>query len=131
MTGGYAVESAEFNMRYLADSDQVEFIVTMNSNSWFGLVLGQRNMSRDGDMLVFFANGETDSSYADYHSVGFMAPEQDFLQDLEPHPDNSVEMDEDGRVSLFARRSLDTEDTDQDYVIPLDEEFYIGYALND
>ena len=84
-TGGYLVENTELNMRYIPEEDQVEITVTMQDNSWFGIVLGQRDMSRDGDMMVFFADGQN-SEYADYHSVGYMAPEQDFEQNLEPHP---------------------------------------------
>ena len=56
-TGGYLVENTELNMRYIPEEDQVEITVTMQDNSWFGIVLGQRDMSRDGDMMVFFADG--------------------------------------------------------------------------
>ena len=129
-TGGYAIESAEFNMRYLAEEEQVELTVTMKDNSWFGLVPGQRDMGRGGDMLVFFTDGEM-SEFADYHSVGYAPPEQDSEQDLLAHPDRSIEFDGDGRITLFARRALDTGDSSDDFVIPLDQEFYIGYALND
>ena len=44
-TGGYIVDTAEFNMMYLPESDEVEFKVTMEDNSWFGLVLGQQDMT--------------------------------------------------------------------------------------
>ena len=40
-TGGYVVLTAEFNIRYIPESDDVEFRVTMEDNSWFGIVLGQ------------------------------------------------------------------------------------------
>lgn len=39
-TGGYTIETAEFNIRYLPEEEQVELSVTMNDNSWFGLVPG-------------------------------------------------------------------------------------------
>ena len=40
-------------------------------------------------------------------------------------------MRDDGSVTLFARRALDTGDWSQDYLVPLDQEFSIGYAFND
>ena len=50
---------------------------------------------------------------------------------MEPHPEGLYELDNNGRVTLFVRRALDTEDFLMDFVFPLDEEFDIGYAFND
>ena len=53
------VNDAWFNMRYVPEADQVEFIVSMNkSDNWLGLVLGQDDMKEGGDMAVFFGDGE-------------------------------------------------------------------------
>ena len=54
----------------------------------------------------------------------------DNMTNLDPHPNNSIELEGDGRATIFARRSLDTNDM-QDYVIPLDQPFYVGYAINE
>ena len=53
------VNDAWFNMRYVPEADQVEFIVNMKrSDNWLGLVLGQDDMQEGGDMAVFFGDGE-------------------------------------------------------------------------
>ena len=53
------VNDAWFNMRYVPEVDQVEFIVSMNrSDNWLGLVLGQDDMMEGGDMAIFFGDGE-------------------------------------------------------------------------
>ena len=52
--------STTFNMRYVKEDEQVEFIVTMpKSNSWVGLVLGATigEMKADDDMVIFFGDG--------------------------------------------------------------------------
>ena len=53
------VNDAWFNMRYVPEADQVEFIVNINkSDNWLGLVLGQDDLREGGDMAVFFGDGE-------------------------------------------------------------------------
>ena len=53
------VNDAWFNMRYVPEADQVEFIVNMKrSDNWLGLVLGQDDMQEGGDMAIFFGDGE-------------------------------------------------------------------------
>ena len=57
--------NAEFNMRYLPQTDQVEYVVTMpREYVWFGVVLGEKDMSFGGDINIFFADGEN-SDYMD------------------------------------------------------------------
>ena len=86
-------------------------------------------MQSDGDMHVFFGDG-ADSYFADYHSVGYKPPKIDDNQDLVSDPAHPPEMKNDGeKITLVARRALDTGD-EQDFVIPLDEEFTMGYAFN-
>ena len=81
-------------------------------------------------MVVFFAN-KADSSFGDYKSKGFAAPAEDTTtKDVKAHPDHSVDWDESaGTVTIFARRALDTGDA-EDFVIPLDQQFNVGYAYN-
>ena len=130
-SGGYMVNSAEFNMRYLPELNQVEFTVTMLPSSWFGLALGSQGMSSGTDMLTFQRwNDDKDFEFLDQVSVGYQPPMQDERSNLEGHPNNSIELESDGRATIFARRSLDTNDM-QDYVIPLDQPFYVGYAINE
>ena len=50
-------------------------MVTLEKNSWFGLVLGQAGMETHGDMLIFFADAKNSSSVGDYHSMGYRPPE--------------------------------------------------------
>ena len=116
-------------MRYLEDTEQVEFIVTMKDGGWFGLLPGDTGMAQNADILAFFADGDN-SSFGDYTSIGYQPPEIDSIQDLEAHPVNMVEKDPDGRVTLFVRRALDTGD-ERDFVFPLDQEFDMAYAYND
>ena len=71
--GGYQVGDAEFNMRYLKETDQVEFTVTMLNDSWFALALGNGNMTTDGDMLSFHRNS-VDYYYEDRVSLGYQPP---------------------------------------------------------
>ena len=63
-------------------------------------------------------------------SAGRTEPRLDLNDDLKPHPGGSIELDEaSGTVTLFARRALDTDEF-EDFVIPLDTEFKIGFAYN-
>ena len=66
----FQIESAEVNMRYIEESDQVEFIVTMKDGGWFGLLPGSGGMDQNADILFFSANGD-DSYFEDYTSVGY------------------------------------------------------------
>ena len=83
-------------------------------------------MTARDDMVIFFADG-ADSYYEDYLSTGFGVPIKDNVQDIGAHPNGSVEVDG-SVVTVFARRALDTGDA-TDFVIPLDTEFNLGYAL--
>ena len=65
----YAVESAAFNMRYIQETDQVEFMVTLKDGGWFGLLPGDTDMTLNADIIAFFAWGD-ESTYGDYHSIG-------------------------------------------------------------
>ena len=71
--------SASFNMRYIEEDEQVEFIITLKqSDAYVGLVLGATPgmMTAQDDMVMFFADG-TDSYYEDYISTGFSLPIKD------------------------------------------------------
>ena len=119
-------------MRYLPESDEVEFTVTMGSMSWFGLALGDIGMSPGTDMISFHRGFDgADYDVNDRVSIGYQPPDFDESNDLIQHPGNAIEMDNDSedKATIFIRRRLDTGDM-QDFVIPLDEEFFVGYAVN-
>ena len=118
-------------MRYLPETNQVEFTVTMKPDSWFGLALGSQGMGVGTDMLTFQRwNDDKNFEFRDQVSVGYAPPMPDNMANLEGHPNNSMELESDGRATIFTRRSLDTNDM-QDYVIPLDQPFFVGYAINE
>ena len=54
---------------------------------------------------------------------------QDVTDNLAGHPDGGIEFDEADRVTLFVRRDRDTRDP-EDFAIPLDEAFKMGYAYS-
>ena len=124
------VNDVWFNMRYVPEADQVEFIVSMNkSDNWLGLILGQDDMKEGGDMAVFFSDGEQDDWWGDFSAAGYQEPMKDVTDNLVGHPDGGVEFDEADRVTLFVRRDRDTRDP-EDFVIPLDEAFKMGYTYS-
>ena len=62
---------------------------------------------------------------------GYREPIVDATDNLIEHPDDTRETTEGGdKRRIFVRRALDTGDADEDFVIPLDTEFEIGYAYN-
>ena len=73
-----ALDSASFNMRYVPEDEEVEFIVTMPSaDVWFGIALGSDgDMTEGTDMVLFVADGEQSAS-GDYVSEGYRDPRVD------------------------------------------------------
>ena len=125
--------TATINMRYVPETDEVEFIVSLrNSYSWVGMALGAQDMTPYTDMLVFYSGTSfSPPMYEDRVSAGFREPNIDRFNNLADHPDGGYyEHSDEDRVTFFVRRALDTDDL-EDFVIPLDEEFDIGYSLND
>jgi hypothetical protein len=102
----WKVKGAEFNMRIVPETDEVEIAVVMNNNSWLGLVLGQVNMKTGGDMVIFFADGMK-SSVGDYHSIGYRPPVKDATENVTLIK-NGVSVGSDGKVTMIARRKRDT-----------------------
>ena len=71
-------------------------------------------------MLVFFADGPTNSHVGDYHSIGFKSPKKDVKENLTTNEDGISVGLEDGLITIVGRRARDTGDVDHDYLIPLD-----------
>ena len=111
-------------MRYIAEDDNIEFVVSMPDQGWFGLVIDEGGMARGSDMIVFHADGE-DSYVGDYHSTGYAPPAEDDNNDL-----SAQSIDEkDGNVIFIVTRLRKTDDA-EDTEIPLEKNFTLGYAYN-
>ena len=125
-------DGASFNMRWVPEDEQVEFIVRMKAqDAWLGLILGATpgKMIIRQDIIVFHAQGEQ-THFKDYLCAGERTPVADLSNDIHDHPDHSVEYDEaSGMVTVFARRPLETTDK-TDFVIQLDKQFILGYAYS-
>ena len=77
------------------------------------------------DIIVFSANGQDGSKCLDQSSSFNGKPFDDIVQDIEC----SIET-WDGKVKFTATRFLDTGDVFNDFLIPLDQEFYVAFAVN-
>ena len=108
---------------YDANTDEVVFTSTQPDGTWFGILLGSTGMFQT-DAMVFKADGDA-SQAQDYYSNGYFPPSYDSEQNIK----SQILRNEDGRVTIEARRPLQTSD-DRDYVITLDQEFPIGFAYN-
>ena len=89
-------------------------------------------MTFGADMLIFFTSPDDTpfgTDVADFSSLGYKEPSHDFEQNV-IFPDDWKEKLDDGRYRLTVRRALDTGDIFEDYVIPVDEDFFIGFAYN-
>ena len=78
------------------------------------------------DMLAWRALGGTDAVAEDYWSIGNVIPKLDDDQSLTLV---SSEFNDD-RVKMITRRRLDTGDTAEDFLIPLNEEINMVWAWN-
>ena len=83
----------------------------------------------DGDMIAFSANGTGGSECVDLHSdpaVSYV--NQQPLRDLQQDITCTIE-ENSGNVTFIVSRQLDTGDI-QDFLVPIDEQFEIGWAVN-
>ena len=122
----FEFEDVMFNMRVVDDGQCVEFTVCMPEVSWFGLVLGQGDMSKGGDIIVFHAN-KGESYVSDNTAIGYGPPTEDEMTNIKLV--DNIPMQKMGHVTLVAKRKLNTGD-EADFVVPLDEEFTLGMAFN-
>ena len=81
-------------------------------------------METGGDIIRFTASGDN-SEFLDEYSLGYRPPGRDQQRDLTA----SFEV-VNGEVKWTATRKLDTGDLENDYVIPLDDDFNIAWAIN-
>ena len=95
----------------------------MPKNTWFGFGLGSKNMDPNTDMIQI--DGGSLVAY-DVYAVGKRAPAVDVQQDIE----YTFEQMPNDKLSVTLRRALDTGDFLYDYIIPVDTQFDMSWALN-
>ena len=122
---GYEVQDGyNFDVRYDAADETVVFDVIIPDGTWFGLLLGDDRMSRGTDIIMFKADGDS-SEFYDATSKGYTSPQIDQADNL------SGKFRKIGNeVKFTVSRPLETDDFNNDYVIPLDRDFKVGYAIN-
>ena len=113
-----------FDVRYDTATDEAIFDVVIPDGTWFALMLGSDRMTRGSDIIIFEANGSS-SDFHDATSNGYSSPKIDAADNLT----GSFEQ-VGGEVKFTVRRPIDTDDFDNDYVIPLDTSFKCSYAIN-
>jgi len=107
------------------DDSKAIFEIYMKDQTWMGLVLGDAGMTPGADMVQIKADGINSRVY-DKFSTGYISPPQDASKDL---TDNKFRFFEGGYVRFTLVRELDTGDS-SDFLIPVDKEFDLGWAVN-
>ena len=110
---------------YLKVTEELQFVVEMPTDSYLSLGFGKGMYKVD--MMTWHGLGE-DSKTVDYWSMSKDTPDADpeEFQNL----DTTFELNEDGsRVTFTTKRKLDTGDADLDYLIRLDEETDMVWAM--
>ena len=88
----------------------------MKDNSWLGLVLGDAGMSPGADMIQIKAEGINSRVY-DKFSQGYISPPIDSSKDIgQP----TFRFFEDDFIRFTVRRKLDTGDSTNDFVLPVE-----------
>ena len=107
----------------LINDDTVQFDIIMPDESWLGLNLGGTGMARGDDMVRFIANGRN-SEYIDEISLGEVDPGRDSRQNL------SGTFSAVGNEVIFTvTRPLDTGDSQEDFLIPVDRNFNMAWGV--
>ena len=110
-------------------ADRLKMIMTLPDDAYFSIGFG-RNMN-EVDMVAWHANG-VDSYVKDYYSLNkYAAPAEDDIQNFETETPKLIGGGDDTRVQFISYRDLDTGDDEQDYVVPLDEQIDMVYAIHD
>ena len=90
-----------------------------------GLVLGNNGMAAGSDMIQIVADGINSRVY-DKFSQGFISPPQDQVDNVEA----TFRFFEDGLIRFTIERPLDTGDAEHDFLLPTEQEFQLGWAVN-
>ena len=124
---GIEVKSG-FNVQVRLDEDdpsQAIFEVYMKDGTWMGLVLGDVGMAPGSDMIQIKANG-TNSRVYDKFSTGYISPPIDSDKNLQA----TFRFFEGGFIRFTIKRALDTGDSQNDFLLPLEKSFELGWAVN-
>ena len=108
---------------YDAEQELVLKLV-MPETSWFAIGFGS-NME-DTDMIAWF-NGDGNGFAKDYWSSGYGRPAEDAIQNI--RDGETPKFDANAKTMTFVtRRPLDTGDSEQDFLVKLDEAMPMCYA---
>ena len=107
---------------YIKASDEIQFEVDVLDNTYVSIGFG-RDMY-NVDMIAWHGLG-ANSYAADYWSTRNDTPKVDNRSDL-----STTFTQNSGRIKFVTRRKLDTGDTLEDYLIPLNQEIDIVWALH-
>ena len=128
----YAASSGEglevydgFNINLtLIDAETIQFDVVMKADTWIGFTLGGLEMDLGTDFLRCIAAGQN-SRFRDEHIRRPELPGIDFINNFE-----GTFTDQGDEVVFQLTRSLNTGDSLQDFVIPLDSDFGMAWYIN-
>ena len=98
----------------------------MKNNSWMGLVLGDAGMAPGSDMIQIMANGVNSRVY-DKFSQGYISPPEDSKDNI--NTESTFRFFDDDFIRFTLVRDLDTGDADKDFLIPVEQEFDLGWAV--
>ena len=112
-------------------NERLKMVLDIPNNTWFSIGFG-RSMNKV-DMIGWHANGE-DSYVRDYFSTGKNTPPEDDEQNLESLVPEFILKDDTNdeswdRVRFVTYRDLETSDTEQDFIVPLDVEIDMVYGI--
>ncbi len=109
---------------YDALKGELIFKAQIPNNSWLGIGFGAT--MKNTDMITWSAKNGIGRIY-DSYSSGYGKPKEDKVQNVELASNPSFNKSED-RVSFVVRRKLDTGDSDNDFIVILDEDIAMSYA---
>ena len=114
----------ELVMCYDKAAQALVFRAEVPDNSWFSIGFG--NSMKNTDMITWFVDNETGRT-VDYWSTDREKPKEDVNQNLQdvfaPSYNRAT-----GKMTFRTRRSLDTGDSAQDYLVPINESMPMIYA---
>ena len=79
------------------------------------------------DVVLWQAPADNDATVSDLWSTTYSAPKLDDIQNVKLDFQQSLG---NGMVRLSSSRSLDTGDQNQDFLVPIDTQIQLSYAIN-
>ena len=117
----------------LVEENMLQITVVAQNNSWVGLILGGHDIMDSGNDIVVVSANDKQSYCLDKYTVGETTLKDDSDQSIEHCKVRITRGGErDNEIWFFMKRKLDTGDTNgQDFVVPLDAGFELGYVINE